>query len=182
MDQNTNGMNDNNQPNQPYGQPNQPYMNNGYQPQYGEVKDIFCNILLVIMPLRLIIGIIINVATFSAMNAQNIMDGSYLTALTGNAGYNMLSILSNLLFVAYVVFVILDIVGVHKANYKITGLVLFAIFLNYGYYIWRAYILGRKKTMPIVYTVLYSLLGVVSVIVSVYYTMNMTFGIMNMMY
>ena len=177
------------QPNQqnPYGQPNQqnpygqpPYMNNGYMQPHGEVKDIFCNILLVIMPLRIIISLIINIATFSAISDyKSLMNGSYASALGG--AYTVLSIFSNLLFIAYIVFVILDIVGVSKAKYKITGLVLFAIFLNPGYYIWRAYVLGRKKTVPIIYTVVYSVLMVVNMIVTFYYSFNMSFSIMNSM-
>lgn len=200
MDSNQNGMYDNNQPNQqnqysqpnqPYGQPNQPYnqpnqpygqppyMNNGYMQQpHGEVRDIFCNILLVIMPLRIILSLITNIATFSAIGDYNsLMDGSYLAGLGG--AFTALSVFSNLLFIAYIVFVILDIVEVNKAKYKVTGLVLFAILLNAGYYIWRAYVLGRKKTVPIVYTVAYSILMVVNMIVTFYYSFHMTFDIMN---
>lgn len=176
MDQNFNQ-----QPNQPYGQPNQPY---GYQP-YGQVKDLFCNILLVIMPLRMLLSIITNVMTFGLMgNADyyDLMDPNYLMSITASPGYTALSLLSNLLFIAYIVFVILDIVQINKARYKITGLVLFAIFLNYGYYIWRAYVLKRAKTFPVVYTVCYALLAVVNVIITVVYTMNMSLSMMNTMY
>lgn len=191
MDQNTNPYNQpyqpNGQPNQPYGQP--PYMNNGYmQPPHGEVKDLFCIALLIVMPLRLLIGLISTVVTYSSLgnlSYSSVMDGSYmnvLTAVTASPGYTMLSILSNVLFIAYIIFIIIDIVGIHKAGYKITGLILFGIFLNYGYYIWRAYILGRKKTGPVVYTVCYSLLAVVNVIVTVVYTMNMSLGMMNGIY
>lgn len=174
------------QPNQPYGQPNQPYgqqpyMNNGYMQQpHGMVRDIFCNILLVIMPLRMIISLIINIATFSAIiDYKSLLDGSYASALGG--AYTALSVFSNLLFIAYIVFVILDIVEVNKAKYKITGLVLFAIFLNPGYYIWRAYVLGRKKTAPIIYTVVYSILMVVNMMVTFFYSFRMSFSIMNSM-
>lgn len=175
------------QPNQqnPYGQPNQqnpygqpPYMNNVYMQQPGEVKDIFCYILLVIMPLRTIISLIMNIATFTAIgDYESIMNGSYTAALGG--AYTVLSVFSNLLFIAYIVFIILDIVGVSKAKYKVTGLVLFAIFLNAGYYMWRAYVLGRKKVVPIIYTVGYSILLVVNMIVTFYYSFQMSFSIMN---
>lgn len=200
MDPNTNPYNQSNQPygqpnqpygqpNQPYGQPNQSYMNNGYmQPPHGEVKDLFCIALLIVMPLRMIVAIITNVMTVTSMNDisySSVMDGSYmnvLTAVTASPGYTMLTILSNVLLIAYIIFIILDIVGIHKANYKITGLVLFGIFLNYGYYIWRAYILGRKKTGPVIYTVCYSLLAVANVIITVVCTMDMTLGMMGTMY
>lgn len=178
------------QPNQPYGQPNQPYgqqpyMNNGYQPPHGLVKDLFCNILLVIMPLRMLIAIISYVVTFASVknvDYYSVMDGSYLTSITSSPGYTLLSLLSNVLLVANIVLVILDVIEINKANYKVTGLVLFAIFLNYGYYIWRAYILGRAKKFPIIYTVCYALLGVANVIVSVVYTTNMTLNMMSTMY
>lgn len=206
MEENLNGMNvaegprtygeesqmyENNQPNQGYGQPYQGYGQSnynqgpyaqGYMPLHGEVKDTFCNILIVLMPIRVILAIVINIMTFSAMgNNLSIMEGSYLITL--NSGlYSILSMLSNLLSVAYIVFVILDIVKVKNANYKIGGLVLFAIFLNPGYYIWRAHILGRQKTIPIVYTVLYSILNVVSIAIAFYYSIEMVFGIMQTMY
>lgn len=166
MDFNQNGMNGG----------YQPYNNNGYMPQYGAVKEVFCIILLVIMPLRTIITLIMNLAAFSVMqDYESIVNGSYLRAL--GSGYTVLSIFSNLLFIAYIVFLILDIVGVNKAGYKVTGLVLFGIFLNQGYYIWRAYILGRKKTVPIIYTVAYSILYVVNIIVTFYYSFQMSYGI-----
>ena len=66
----------------------------------------------------------------------------------------------------------------NKAGYKITGLVLFAIFLNPGYYIWRAYVLGRKKTVPIIYTVVYALLMLINIIVVFYYMFRTTFLMM----
>ena len=65
-----------------------------------------------------------------------------------------------LLGVAAIVFLILDIVRVHKSGAPITGLILFAIFLRQGYYIWRAHVLKRNMTFPIVYTVIYALLTI----------------------
>lgn len=203
MDQNTNPYNQPNQSygqqdqsygqsNQSYGQPpygQQPYMNNDYtQPPHGEVKDLFCIALLIVMPLRLIVGLISTVVTYSSMgniSYSSVMDGSYLnvvTAITASPGYTMLTILSRVLFIAYVIFIIIDIVGIRKAGYKITGLILFGIFLNYGYYIWRAYILGRKKTGPVVYTVCYSVLAVVNVIITVVYAMNFSLGMLGTIY
>ena len=128
---------------QPYGQSNQPY---GQQP-YGQVRDIFCNILLVLLPLRLILSMVYTTISFSGIDNNGMMDFS------ANGAVGVLAILSNLLFIGYIIFVILDIIEVNKAKYKITGLILFAILFNLGYYLWRAYILGRKKTVPIIYTV-----------------------------
>lgn len=167
----------NGMPNQQYGQPNgmpyqQPYMNGyGYQ-QQTPVKDIFCNILIVLMPLRMILAIVINVMAFSAMGDYNsVINGSYMNELL-NGPYMLLSNISNLLTVAYIILVILDIMNVHKGNYKITGLILFAIFLNPGYYIWRAHVLKRDKKFPIIYTVVYSLIMVANYVVTFYYAFN----------
>lgn len=158
----------------PYGQPNQPYG----QPSYGEVRDIFCNILLVLMPLRVILATVTSVMGFSRISDyESIMSGEYLTVMSGGM-YAVLAMASNLLFIAYIIFAILDIYNVNKAGYKITGLVLFAIFLNPGYYIWRAYVLRRKKTAPIIYTVVYSVLMLINMIVVFYYVFRMTFLVM----
>lgn len=168
------------QPNQQYGYNNGTYMNGAAM--QSSVKDIFCNILLVIMPLRIIVSMAVNILTFSAIDSyDSIMNGSYLTKLSGGA-YSLLSMLSSILFIAYVIFVVLDIVAVHKGNYKILGLILFAIFLNPGYYIWRAYILGRKKAIPVIYTVVYSILMIANVIVTFYYGFALTMQLTNAMY
>lgn len=159
--------------NQPYGAPTyqQPYMNGlGI---HAPVKDIFCNILLVIMPIRIIVSIIITILTISAIDGyDSFVNGSYLTKLAGGP-YTLLSLLSNILLIAYIVFVVLDVVAVNKGNYKILGLVMFALFLTPGYYIWRAHILGRKKTIPIIYTVVYSILIIVNFIVAFFYGVNL---------
>lgn len=152
----------------PYGQPNyggqNPY---GYQ-QYGNwqgnlnpqmqqtpVTDVFCNILLGIFVVRLIISFVLVYQAYGVIDDYySVLSRSYLLELNGT-GYQVLSAFSNLLTIAMIVFVVLDIVKVSKAHYKITGLILFALLLNPGYYLWRAHILGRKKTFPIVYTVIY---------------------------
>lgn len=173
-----NQQGDNQQPNYNQ-QPNfnqQPYGAYGaQQPQHGPVKDVFCYLLLVIMPLRIILSWISSNSMLKSMSYDNIMDGSYVNAATSGI-HSMLSVFSNLLFIAFIVFVILDIVMISKQNYKITGLILFAIFLNPGYYIWRAHVLGRKKTFPIIYTVLYAVLMVAYWISIFYSSFQMAFS------
>lgn len=162
----------------PYGAPNQPYGNqNGYQnnyqnnyqnfyqnqPVHGKVSDIFCNVLLVVMPLAAFVSMLATNMVFKIMDGMSYDDfySSYYSEvmrLAETPGYTMLSLLSNLLTILYIVFVVIDIVKIHKENYKITGLILFAIFLRPGYYIWRAHILGRDKKLPIIYTVAFSVL------------------------
>lgn len=166
---------------QPYGQPNQPYGQQPYgqqpygQQQYGKVRDIFCNIVLVLLPLRLILSMIYTTVSFSGIDNNGMMDFS------ANGAVGILAILSNLLFIGYIIFVILDIIEINKAKYKITGLVLFAILFNLGYYLWRAYILGRKKTIPVIYTVCYVCLNIVSVVVITYSFMDIFIRMMNTM-
>ena len=151
---------------QTYGNPQ--YSQNNWTPQeqHGPVSDIFCYLLLIVMPLREIISMVATSSVFQAMTYDSIMDGSYMNVMY-NGSYVIFSLLNYALLAAFIIFVVIDIVKINKAGYKITGLILFAIFLRPGYYIWRAYILGRKKTFPIIYTVIYSLLVAGSVIYSV---------------
>lgn len=180
--------------NQPgYGMPNQQpgYQQFGYgqpgymkpQPQYGTVKNVFCYILLVLMPVRQILAMISTKISFSAVSGldyDSIMSGNYMRYMNEmvSGTSQILSLVANLLLVAYIVFVVLDIVNVYKANYKITGLILFAIFLNPGYYIWRAYVMKQKKTVPIIYTVIYSLLVLANFFYTFYLSFSMTLDMM----
>ena len=159
---------------QTYGNPQ--YSQNNWTPQeqHGPVSDIFCYLLLIVMPLREIISMVATSSVFQAMTYDSIMDGSYMNVMY-NGSYVIFSLLNYALLAAFIIFVVIDIVKINKAGYKITGLILFAIFLRPGYYIWRAYILGRKKTFPIIYTVIYSLLVAGSVIYSVVGIFRMVF-------
>ena len=166
----------------PSGYNNPPvYYNNGSfvrpEQQHGPVTDVFCYILLVIMPLRQILSIVTTSSMFRSMDFSydSIMNGTYMNGLL-NGSYMLLTILSYLLMAAFIVFVVLDIVKIYKQHYKITGLILFAIFLNPGYYIWRAHILHRKKTVPVIYTVLYSLLVLGSMVYTFMETFRMIMG------
>ena len=124
---------------QTYGNPQ--YSQNNWTPQeqHGPVSDIFCYLLLIVMPY------------------DSIMDGSYMNVMY-NGSYVIFSLLNYALLAAFIIFVVIDIVKINKQNYKILGLILFAIFLKPGYYVWRAHLLKRKMAFPIVYTVLYALL------------------------
>ena len=135
------------------------YMNvNGAMPQPQKpVKDAFCNILLVLNPLLLLVGFMTMFGMVKTMTGS-MMYGFYRTTSPYLVIYVSGIILMMLLGVAAIVFLILDIVRVHKSGAPITGLILFAIFLKPGYYVWRAHLLKRKMAFPIVYTVLYALL------------------------
>lgn len=143
---------------QTYGNPQ--YSQNNYwtpQEQHGPVSDIFCYLLLIVMPLREIISMVATSSVFQAMTYDSIMDGSYMNVMY-NGSYVIFSLLNYALLAAFIIFVVIDIVKINKQNYKILGLILFAIFLKPGYYVWRAHLLKRKMAFPIVYTVLYALL------------------------
>ena len=127
------------------------------QEQHGPVSDIFCYLLLIVMPLREIISMVATSSVFQAMTYDSIMDGSYMNVMY-NGSYVIFSLLNYALLAAFIIFVVIDIVKINKQNYKILGLILFAIFLKPGYYVWRAHLLKRKMAFPIVYTVLYALL------------------------
>ena len=164
---------------QMYGNGNPQYNQNTWVPQepHRPVSDIFCYLLLIIMPLREIISMVSASSIFQSMTYESIMDGSYMNVMyRGN--YVIFSLLSYALLAAFIIFVVIDIVKINKQNYKILGLILFAIFLKPGYYVWRAHLLKRKMAFPIVYTVLYSLL----IIAEIGFSMMQAFGlVMNMM-
>lgn len=171
--------------NQQYNNPPIYYNNGGFgtpQPMHGPVPDVFCYILLALMPLRQILGIISSASVFNSVDFSysSIMNDTYMAGVY-TPGYMVMTVLNYALTIAFIVLIVLDIVKIYKQHYKITGLVLFAIFLTPGYYIWRAYILGRKKTFPVIYTVCYSLLVVGSMIYAVYQVMDMYLAIFNLM-
>ena len=153
--QSQNGQQQWNGGNQNYGQQQW----NGYapQPQHGSVNDACCYVLLAVWILRILVMFLSSQKVYSVLTPENMLDGSYFDVIFNSTSVG-LSLFSNLLNMLFLVCVIVDIVMIYRQNYKITGLILFAIFLRPGYYIWRAHILGRKKTFPIIYTVAYVLL------------------------
>ena len=109
------------------------------------MKDVFCNLLLVIFILQIVVSLVMLNDILSVMQFSGYYNGAY-PELLYSGGYVACSVIAFALSIAMIVFLVLDIVKINKAGYKITGLILFAIFLRPGYYIWRAYILGRKKS------------------------------------
>ena len=163
---------------QMYGNPQYNQNNWAPQEQHGPVSDIFCYLLLIVMPLREIISMVGTTSVFQVMNYDNIMDGSYIAMMYNSGSYVAFTLANYILLAAYIIFVVIDIVKINKQNYKILGLILFAIFLKPGYYVWRAHLLKRKMAFPIVYTVLYALL----IIAEIGFIMIQAFSlVMNMM-
>lgn len=163
---NQNGYNNNynNQYNNQNGYRNNYQYNNPNRAMHGNVSDIFCYVLLVLMPLANIISIITYDMTIKVLQGISFTESFYdeymngIVELSSQPAYMALAMISNVISIGYIVFVILDIVKIHKENYKITGLILFAIFLKPGYFLWRAHVLGRKKTGPVIYTIAYCVL------------------------
>lgn len=162
--------------NRQYDNPPVYYNNGGFgMPQtHGPVSDVFCYILLVLMPLRQILTMIFSSEVFDSVNLSYsiLLNDTYMTDMV-TSSYVGLTLLNYVLSIAFIVFIVLDIVKIYKQHYKITGLVLFALFLQPGYYIWRAHILGRKKTFPVIYTVCYSLLVLSSFAYAMYLVLDM---------
>ena len=160
---------------QGYGQQQNPYQQNPYQQQYGyqqnlyrqntyhpPVSNVFCYLLLVVMPLRIFTAIPTVMGIYQMLYTGH---DSFLTA--GPA--TIFSLFGSLLSILYFIFVIIDIINMNRSGYKIIGLVLFALLLNPGYYIWRAYLLRQNMTAPIIYTVCYALLCVGYFMFAIFY-------------
>lgn len=181
----------NQQYNQQQYNPSQMYNQQGYgngapvyiDPQTGRainkqkrepVSDVFYYFIMVLDMLGLIVSAIYIGTMFESM--EGIMSSMYsgvgqrATMFTGVTIFLM--ILSMIIGIAIIVFVILDIVQVHKKGYPITGLILFAILFRIGYFIWRAYVTEKKKTGAIIYTVCYVLLSLSCIGYVIYATLD----------
>lgn len=149
------------------------------QPAQLPVTDIFGNLFAASLLVSVIMALAFGVVMF-ANNGEMFSDSvSYFASPFGIA-YVGLTFAMLVVSIAKIVFVVLDIIKISKAHYKITGLILFAIFLQPGYYIWRAYILNRKKTFPIIYTILLVVLWLAYFVYLVYKMMNVFISMMPM--
>lgn len=139
-----------------------PYINNTYQTYttYQEprvvVKNTFAYILMALVAGSAIINYLASMMTMDAFNQVMSIDiEAVLDLLMVSRDFAVLSYLGDTIFWVSIVFFALDIMALYKAQYKITGAILFAILLRPAYFIWRAHLLGQKKTMGIVYTICY---------------------------
>ncbi len=133
--------------------------------QTGEVTNLFANILMVLVAISGIIS-----ATISIMVAQGYQ---YVESMNFDAMYEaiekvamtptvqMISLVGDLVGYIAIAMVVVDILMLLKARYKITGAILFAIFFRPAYFIWRAHLLKQDKKGPIIFLVGYCLLFVV---------------------
>lgn len=168
--------------NNPYGYNNQPYSQQPYanpqgaynrpMPALEPVTNVFYYILMALTAVTTIIsilaakGLITNM--FSAIDLDAAagtdfatMYSSMLYSFTNAPGYSAYATLNSLLGFAILAVSIIDIVQVHKKGYPILGLILFTILCKPGYFIWRAYVLKQKKTIPVLFTVSYVVLYII---------------------
>ena len=154
------------------------------EPVRQPVSNIFCYILMALTAISAIIGIIaargLITNMFSSIDLNAIagedfmsMYSSMMNSFANAPGYSAYSVLNSLLGFAIIVISIIDIVHVHKKGYPILGMILFTIFCKPGYFIWRAYVLKQKKTVPILYTTAYVLLYLIYFFWSFYFMMNL---------
>ena len=127
-----------------------------YEEAKPAVKDIYTYLTMVLVVLSTIVTFIINVILSEAYSMgntlQEVVDATI--AISQEPKVLLLSTASDVLFWLTVVFLVLDIMQLSRAGKKIGGAIAFAIFLRPAYFIWRAHLLGNKKTVPIIYAIL----------------------------
>lgn len=141
-----------------YQQYNQAYGNAQYQKPHGPVSNLYSYILMILVGLTIAINLFSYQMIFGIVGSVVSDDyiqmySEIMALLENNPIYTVLGILSQFIMIATIVLFVLDIVKIYRENYKITGLILFAIFLRPAYFIWRAHVLGQKKVIPVIYTI-----------------------------
>lgn len=149
--------------NQEQAEPYQSYQQNQreYTPYEEPKPPLRKTYAIVLMALIAVSGIIAFISNVMAAEAyamgdtlEEVIDA--ILVIASQPVYQILTTISDTVFFAMVGFFILDISQMKKAGKKTTGAILFAIFLRPAYFIWRAHLLGEKKTVPVIYaTVIY---------------------------
>lgn len=146
-----------------------------YESEKPEVKKIFARVLMVVILLTQVVGIVVNTIASRAYSmgdtVEEIIDATLMIAQ--EPPMVILSVITDVLFWMTVAFMILDIVQLRNVGKKITGAILFAIFLRPAYFIWRAHLLGEKKLIPIIYAVVTYIISIVQYAVVLYASMDM---------
>lgn len=127
-----------------------------YQEPVKKVENTFAYVLMALVAVSALVNCAASVMTMDAFKQVQAIDvTAVFDLLAASPLFNVLSYAGDMIFWVTVVFLVLDIVALYKANYKITGAILFAVFLRPAYFIWRAHLLGQKKTAGIIYAVCY---------------------------
>lgn len=140
-----------------------------------EVKKTFTRVLMVVILLTQVLGIVFNTIASRVYSmgdtVEEIIDA--LMLITQEPSMVVLSVIGDVLFWMTVAFMILDIIQLRNAGKKITGAILFAIFLRPAYFIWRAHLLGEKKVIPIIYAVVTYIISIAQYVVILYASVEM---------
>ncbi len=119
------------------------------------LKNIYVPFLMILIAVSCIVAFISNVMAAEAYEIGNtleeVMDAILMIA--SQPKYQMLTTISDCAFFITVGLLILDISQVKKAGKSTKGMILFAIFFRPAYFIWRAHLLGERKTGPVLYAV-----------------------------
>ena len=127
-----------------------------YQEVLPEVKNWPAYVLMVLVAISTAISFAINTFLSQAYSMGNSLEEviDATLALSEQPTVLVLSTISDVIFVATVALFVFDLMQLRRAGKKIGGAIAFAILLRPVYFIWRAHLLGQKKAMPVVYTVL----------------------------
>jgi len=128
-----------------------------YEESKPAVRKTYAIILMVLIAISGIIAFVSNVMAAEAYAMGNtleeVMDA--ILVIASQPIYRMLTTISDTVFFAMVGFFIMDISQIRKAGKQTKGAILFAVFLRPAYFVWRAHLLGEKKTVPIIYMVIF---------------------------
>lgn len=119
------------------------------------LKNSYVRILMVLVAISGVIAFISNVMAAKAYEMGNtleeVMDA--ILEIASQPNYQMLTTISDCVFFVMIGLFILDISQVKRAGKSTKGMILFAIFFRPAYFVWRAHLLGERKTVPILYAV-----------------------------
>ena len=138
-----------------------------YQEPVAEVKNIYAYILMALVAVSGIISAIVNMLLSEAFTVGNTLEEvvDEIFVVAAQPGVSTLSSIGNLLSWITIGLLIFDIMQLRKAGKKITGAILFAIFLRPAYVIWRAHLLGQKKMGAIIFTVVFYIFSFIQTLV-----------------
>lgn len=126
-----------------------------YEEPKTEVKQAVGYILMVLVAVSSVVGLVYNSLLSCVYSMGDTLEEIVDVTITVSQEPVMvlLSTITDILFWAIVVCIIIDIIQLRKAGKNITGAILFAIFLRPAYFIWRAHLLAQKKLVPIIYAI-----------------------------
>ena len=134
-----------------------------YQEVLPQVKNWPAYVAMVLVAIMGVLSIVGTVMGLEVYGQATSIDEMYalLGAVMETPGYEVLAFFTNVVSYATIALLILDIIQLYKAGKKIGGAIAFAILLRPAYFIWRAHLLGTKKTLPIIFAVCVYLLAFV---------------------